>query len=220
MPYLDFVSNVHQATKRDYIGRVISADKAECARVAKQYGVDYWDGDRKYGYGGYHYDGRWRSVAQKLAEYYQLKPGQKVLDVGCGMAHLLYELSCVVPGLQVYGIDISDYALLHAKEEIRDRLQYGRAQDIPFSDDEFDLVISLATLHNLKIFDLKKAIQEIERVSKKNSYIVVESYRNDTEEVNLLYWQLTCASYYSVDEWEWLYHEWEYTGDYEFIFFE
>ena len=117
MPYLDFVSNVHQATKRDYIGRVISADKAECARVAKQYGVDYWDGDRKYGYGGYHYDGRWRSVAQKLAEYYQLKPGQKVLDVGCGMAHLLYELSCVVPGLQVYGIDI---CLLYTSPSPRD----------------------------------------------------------------------------------------------------
>lgn len=220
MPYLDFISNVHKTTKRDYIGRVVSADKAECARVAKQYGFDYWDGDRKYGYGGYQYDGRWKSVAQKLAEHYQLKAGQKVLDVGCGMAHLLYELSRVVPGLQVYGIDISEYALSHAKEEIRDRLQYGQAQDIPFENDEFDLVISLTTLHNLKVFDLKKAIQEIERVSKMDSYIVVESFRNDKEEVNLLYWQLTCASYYSIDEWEWLYQEWGYTGDYEFIFFE
>lgn len=220
MPYLDFITNVHQATKRDYIGRVVSADKAECAKVAKQYGFDYWDGDRKYGYGGYHYDGRWRSVAQKLAEHYQLKAGQKVLDVGCGMAHLLYELLKVVPGLQVYGIDISEYALSHAKEEVRDRLQYGQAQDIPFDDDEFDLVISLTTLHNLKVFDLKKAIHEIERVSKGKSYIVVESFRNDQEEVNLLYWQLTCASYYSVEEWEWLYREWGYKGDYEFIFFE
>lgn len=220
MSYLDFISNVHKTTKRDYIGRAVSADKAECARVAKQYGFDYWDGDRKYGYGGYHYDGRWRSVAQKLAEHYQLKAGQRVLDVGCGMAHLLYELSRAVPGLQVYGIDISEYALSHAKEEIRDRLQYGQAQDIPFENDEFDLVISLTTLHNLKVFDLKKAIQEIERVSKKDSYIVVESFRNDQEEVNMLYWQLTCASYYSVEEWEWLYQEWGYTGDYEFIFFE
>lgn len=220
MPYLDFITKVHQATKRDYIGRVVSADKAECAKVAKQYGFDYWDGDRKYGYGGYHYDGRWRSVAQKLAEHYQLKAGQKVLDVGCGMAHLLYELLRVVPGLQVYGIDISEYALSHAKEEIQDRVQYGQAQDIPFDDDEFDLVISLTTLHNLKVFDLKKAIQEIERVSKGKSYIVVESFRNDQEEVNLLYWQLTCASYYSVEEWEWLYREWGYKGDYEFIFFE
>lgn len=220
MPYIDFVSELHKATKRDYIGRVVSADKAECAKVAKEYGYDYWDGDRKYGYGGYRYDGRWRSVAKKLADHYKLKPGQKVLDVGCGMAHLLYELTQVVPELIVNGVDISRYALEHAKEEIRDRLQYGQAQNLPFADHEFDLVISLTTLHNLKVYDLKKAVQEIERVSKGNSYIMVESFRDDREEVNMLYWQLTCASYYSVEEWEWLYREWGYTGDYSFIFFE
>lgn len=220
MGYIDFVSELHKATTRDYIGRVISADKAECAKIAKEYGYDYWDGDRKYGYGGYHYDGRWRVVAKKLVDHYRLKEGQKVLDVGCGMGHLLFELTEEVPGLIINGIDISQYALKHAKEEIRDRLQYGQAQNIPFEDNEFDLVISLATLHNLKVFDLKKAVQEIERVSKGNSYIMVESFRNDIEEVNMLYWQLTCASYYSVDEWEWLYREWGYTGDYSFIFFE
>ena len=138
MAYIDFVSELHKSTKRDYIGRVTSDDKAECAKVAKEYGYDYWDGDRKYGYGGYRYDGRWRSVAQKLADHYNLKAGQKVLDVGCGMAHLLYELTQVVPGLDIYGIDISQYALEHAKEEIRDRLQYGQAQDIPFGNKEFD----------------------------------------------------------------------------------
>lgn len=176
MAYIDFVSELHKSTPRDYIGRVITDDKAECAKIAKQYGFDYWDGDRKYGYGGYHYDGRWRGVAQKMAEYYQLKPGQKVLDVGCGKAFLLYELTQIVPGLQVFGIDISQYALEHAKEEIRDRLQYGQAQDIPFQDNEFDLVISLTTLHNLRIYDLKKAVQEIKRVSKGSSYIMVESF--------------------------------------------
>lgn len=220
MAYVDFISSLHKSTKRDYIGRVVSADKAECARIAKEYGYDYWDGDRKYGYGGYRYDGRWRSVAEKIAEHYNLKAGQKVLDVGCGMAHLLYELTQTVPGLEVKGIDVSSYALEHAKEEIRDCLQCGKAQELPFEDNEFDLVISLTTLHNLKVFDLKKAVQEIERVSKANSYIMVESFRNDEEEVNMLYWQLTCASYYSVEEWEWLYKEWGYTGDYSFIFFE
>ncbi|HBV84960.1 MAG TPA: SAM-dependent methyltransferase [Lachnospiraceae bacterium] len=220
MAYIDFVSEIHKATKRDYVGRVTSDNKAECAVIAKKYGYDYWDGERKYGYGGYHYDGRWRNVARKMAEHYHLKAGQKVLDVGCGMAHLLYEFTQVVPGLEVFGIDISEYALAHAKQEVRNRLQYGKAQEIPFLDNEFDLVISLTTLHNLKVYDLKKAIQEIERVSKGNSHIMVESFRNDQEEVNMLYWQLTCASYYSVEEWEWLYKEWGYTGDYSFIFFE
>lgn len=220
MAYIDFVSELHKSTKRDYIGRVVSDNKAECAVVAKRYGYDYWDGDRKYGYGGYHYDGRWKSVAEKIVRYYNLKPGQSVLDVGCGKAYLLYEISKLVPNLIVKGIDISQYALQNAKEEIKDNLQYGEAQNIPFEDNTFDLVISLTTLHNLKVFDLKKAIQEIERVSKGQSYIMVESFRNEEEEANMLYWQLTCASYYSVEEWEWLYREWGYTGDYSFIFFE
>ena len=220
MAYIDFVSELHKQTRRDYIGRVIADDKAECAKTAKLYGYDYWDGDRKYGYGGYHYDGRWRGVAERIAKHYQLKPGQKVLDVGCGKAYLLYELTQVVPGLIVKGIDLSEYALSHAKDEIKQNLEYGRAQELPYQDHEFDLVISLTTLHNLKVYELKKAIQEIERVSKGNSYIMVESFRNDREEVNMLYWQLTCASYYSVEEWEWLYQEWGYTGDYSFIFFE
>lgn len=220
MAYIDFITELHKSTKRDYIGRVVETNKAECAKVAKKYGYDYWDGERCYGYGGYRYDGRWRCVAEKLAEHYHLKAGQKVLDVGCGKAYLLYELTQVVPGLIVRGIDISEYGLANAKDEIKDCLQYGEAQAIPFEDNEFDLVISITTLHNLKIFDLKKAVKEIERVSKGKSYIVVESFRNDEEEVNMLYWQLTCSSYFSVDEWEWLYREWGYTGDYSFIFFE
>ena len=220
MAYIDFINELHKNTKRDYVGRVFEADKAECARIAKQYGYDYWDGDRKYGYGGYRYDGRWRKVAEKMAEHYKIEPGQKILDVGCGKAHLLYEFTQVVPGVEVVGLDISDYAIANAKEEVKPYVVQGAAQNLPFEDSSFDLIISLNTLHNLKIYDLKKAIQDIERISKGNSYIVVESFRNDEEEVNMLYWQLTCASYYAVDEWEWLYKEWGYTGDYSFIFFE
>lgn len=219
MSCIDFVSKLHNSTPRDYIGRVTSDSKAECAKIAKEYGFDYWDGERKFGYGGYHYDGRWRDIAEKIAEHYNLQAGEAVLDVGCGKAYLLYELTQVVPGLRVKGIDISSYALQHAKEEIKDNLVQGDAQVLPFDNNSFDLVLSLTTLHNLKIFELKKAIQEIERVSRKNSYIMVESFRNDEEEVNMLYWQLTCASYYSVEEWEWIYNEWGYTGDYNFIFF-
>ena len=203
--YIDFISEVHTVTNRYYLGRVLSDDKSDCARVAKQYGYDYWDGERKYGYGGYRYDGRWKSVAQNIADQYELRSGQRVLDVGCGMAHLLYELTQIVPGIEVYGIDISQYALEHAKEEVRSRLRWGEAHNLSFEDDSFDLVLSITTLHNLEVFHLKRAIQEIQRVSKKNSYIVVESFRNDVEEVNLLYWQLTCASFYSVEECEWLF---------------
>ena len=220
MAYVDFITKLHQSSKRDYIARVVNDDKAECAAVAKKFGHEYWDGDRRYGYGGYKYNGRWRTVAEDMAQHYHLQPGQRVLDVGCGKAFLLYELTQAVPGLEVAGIDFSGYAIENAKEEVKPFLRQGLAQELPYPDHSFDLVYSITTLHNLPVFDLKKAVQHVNRVSKGNSHIVVESYRNEREKMNLLYWQLTCEAFFSVEEWEWLYREWGYRGDYSFIFFE
>ncbi|MBI4586608.1 MAG: class I SAM-dependent methyltransferase [Planctomycetes bacterium] len=220
MAYLDFISKIHLRTQRHYLERVIQHDKAVCAEVALQYGKDYWDGDRKYGYGGFRYDGRWRPVAEDLAAHYQLKPGDKILDVGCGKGFLLHDLTQVVPGIQVAGIDISRYAVENAKEEVRPCLQVGNAIDLPYESGSFDLVLSITTLHNLFNYDLRKALKEIERVGKAGKYIVVESYRNEREKANLLYWQLTCRSFYTPREWEWFFEESGYTGDYGFIFFE
>ncbi|MBI5184451.1 MAG: class I SAM-dependent methyltransferase, partial [Nitrospinae bacterium] len=180
----------------------------------------YWDGDRKYGYGGYKYDGRWAAVAEKMIAHYNLPANARILDVGCGKGFLLYELKKLLPKAEVKGIDISSYAVENAKEEIRERLQVGNAAELPFKEKEFDLVYSITTLHNLYNFDLKKAVREIQRVSKKNSFIMVESYRNEKEKANLLYWQLTCESFLTPQEWVWLFDEYGYTGDYEFIFFE
>lgn len=221
MAYIDFVSRLHKRTKRDYVARVVENPKAECAAKAKEFAFDYWDGDRKYGYGGYKYDGRWRTVAEAMAKHYRLKAGDNVLDVGCGKAFLLYELMQVVPGLQVTGVDISEYAISHAKDEVKNNLVVGKAQDLSqFPDNSFDLVISLTTLHNLYIYDLFAAVKEIQRVSKRDAYIMVESYRNEEEKANLLYWQLTCECFFAVAEWEWIYKQCGYTGDYSFIYFE
>lgn len=217
--YIDFLSSVHKSTKRDYLGRVTEFPKAEAARLARQWDVDYWDGDRKTGYGGYTYDGRWRKVAQAMADHYQLKPGMKVLDVGCGKAFLLYDLTQVVPGLQVTGIDVSRYGIEHAKEEVRPFLQVADAARLPFADRSFDLVISINTLHNLYCYDLFDALKEMERVAARK-YLCVESYRNEVEKVNLLYWQLTCEMFCTPEEWAWWFKLTGYTGDHSFIFFE
>jgi len=220
MAYIDFLSPLHKATKRDYIGRVNEFPKAEAARIAKQYGFDYWDGDRKFGYGGYKYDGRWKKVAEPLIKHYGLKPGDRILDVGCGKAFLLYDLMTALPGLKVQGVDISQYGIEHAKEEVKPFLQVGNAVNLPYADKSFDLVISINTLHNLYIYELEQAIREIERVGKKNKYIVVESYRNLEEKTNLLYWVLTGECYFTPEEWAWLFDKFGYTGDYSFIYFE
>jgi ubiquinone/menaquinone biosynthesis C-methylase UbiE len=220
MAYIDFVMKLHSSTKRDYVQRVVDHDKAECAAVAKQYGKDYWDGERQFGYGGYQYDGRWRPMAEDMARHYGLQPGDRILDVGCGKGYLLHEFTQVVPGVEVAGLDVSQYAIDNAKEEVKPFLRLGTANELPYDDRSFDFVVSMGALHNLKVFDLKDALRDIERVGKSKRYIMFESYRNEREKANLLYWQLTCESFYSPQEWEWLFQEFGYSGDYGCIFFE
>lgn len=220
MAYLDFISTLHRSTRRDYLGRVNEWPKADATRRACEFGEEYWDGDRKFGYGGYHYDGRWLPVAEELAAHYGLRAGQRVLDVGCGKAFLLYELTRAVPGLEVSGLDISAYAIEHAKAEVRSCLQVGHAARLPFEDDSFDLVLSLTTLHNLILPDCVAAFAELERVGRGGKYVVVESYRNAEEKVNLLYWQLTCECFFRPEEWDWVFAQAGYTGDHSFIYFE
>jgi protein-L-isoaspartate(D-aspartate) O-methyltransferase len=220
MPELNFLATYQNATKRDYVARVTAFDKAACATAARQWGADYWDGARQYGYGGYHYDGRWRPIADAIARHYKLQAGDRVLDVGCGKAFLLYELTQAVPGLEVEGIDLSAYAIARAKPEVQSHLQIGNATSLPFADHSVDLVLSLNTLHNLEIFDLATAVKEINRVGKKNKWICVESFRDEKQKVNLLYWQLTCLSFFTPTAWAYLLKEWGYDGDYGFIFFD
>lgn len=220
MACIDFISKLHRKTPRDYLERVVRGDKAACAEVAKRFGAEYWDGDRRFGYGGYRYDGRWAPVARDLVAHYGLTGDSAVLDVGCGKGFLLYELKTLLPALTVRGLDLSPYALAHAKEEVRPFLDAGDAQRLPYADRSFDLVLSITTLHNLPVYSLAAALREIERVKRASSYVVVESYRNETEKANLLHWQLTCECFFTPAAWEWLFREFGYTGDHSFIYFE
>ena len=216
---LNIITPLHKKTSRDYIGRMMD-EKAACMEVARRYGRDFWDGDRKYGYGGYKYDGRWQPVAKALIDRYDLADNAKILDVGCGKGFLLYEFKKLLPHSTVAGFDISSYAVDNAKSEVKDSLFVHKAQEpFPFSDNQFDLVLSITTLHNLYTDELKSALQEIERVGR-NKYIVVESYRSEMELFNLQCWALTCESFFRPGEWVWLFEQLRYTGDYEFIYFE
>lgn len=223
MAVVDFMQALHKSTQRDYLARVTDVEypKALCAELAKKYDYDYWDGDRRICYGGYRYlEGRWEKVARALATHYDLSPSAKILDIGCGKGFLLFDMLKVLPDAEVHGIDISSYAIANSKPEIRDRLVHGTATALPWPDDYFDLVISITTLHNLYAHELSQALSEMERVGKKNKYLCVESYRNETEKTNLLYWQVTCEAFNTPQEWEWWFRQTGYNGDYSFIFFE
>jgi ubiquinone/menaquinone biosynthesis C-methylase UbiE len=216
----NFVTSIHQKTQRNYLERM-NNNKVECMNIAKKYGKDYWDGDRKYGYGGYKYiEDRWRPVAQSIIETYQLKSGMKILDVGCGKGFLLYEIFKINPKIQIEGFDISQYAIDNSKIEIKNFLKVKDARNFfPYKSNEFDLVISLGTLHNFKISELNQTIPEIQRVGNQG-YIMLESFRNNLELFNLQCWALTCETFLDEGSWINLYKSLGYKGDYEFIYFE
>jgi ubiquinone/menaquinone biosynthesis C-methylase UbiE len=219
MKEIKLITNLHLSTKRNYLDRMINK-KVECMTEARKYELNYWDGPRKYGYGGYKFiPGRWTGVAKKLIKKYKLNNNSKVLDIGCGKAFLLYEIKKILPNIKVTGFDISKYGLKNAPKEIKKDLFIHKAQKkYPFKKKEFNLAISLGCLHNLEINELKFALSEINRVAKKK-FIMVESYRSNLELFNLQCWALTCNSFFSKKEWIWIFKEFSYNGDYEFIYF-
>ena len=217
------MSVLHKSTQRDYLARVNDPDypKALASQLAKKFDFDYWDGDRRICYGGYRYiEGRWEKVARAIAQYYNLPPKPKILDIGCGKGFLLYDFLKVIPGAEVFGVDISNYAVSNSKPEIRNCLSVGCASDLSWPDNTFDLVISINTFHNLYACQLDSALREMERVGKQHKYLCVESYRNEQEKANLLYWQVTCEAFNTPEEWRWWFRHTHYSGDYSFIFFE
>jgi SAM-dependent methyltransferase len=218
--YLDFITPLHKKTARDYLARVNGYPKAEAAKKARLFEYEYWDGDRNICYGGYYYDGRHFPVAEAMVRHYGLTKDSVVLDIGCGKGFLLYEFTRIVPGITIIGLDVSQYALEHGKGEIRGSFIRGTAASLPCKDMSIDLVVSVNTLHNLYCYQMAEALREIQRVTKDHAYIVVESYRNEEEKVNLLFWQVTCECFYTPREWEWWFNQTGYLGDYSFIYFE
>jgi protein-L-isoaspartate(D-aspartate) O-methyltransferase len=222
MKYIDFLSPLHKSTQRDYLARVNDPEfpKHKAAELAKKWDFDYWDGDRRINYGGYKYmPGRWTPVAKLLIEHYKLNNNSIVLDVGCGKAFLLYEIQQLLPEITIRGFDISEYAKINSKPEMKDVIDIGCCSILPYGDKEFDLAFSLNTFHNLSNTKLEQSILEFSRVSK-NQYLCVESYRNEIEKANLLYWQVTCEQFNNIEDWQWWFNKTNYQGDYSFIYFE
>ena len=168
-------------TKRN-LDEAIVERTDEVREVARRFDQNFFDGERKFGYGGYNYDPRfWTQVVKDFRDYYNLKDGSKILDIGCGKGFMVYDFLKLNPNLEILGIDISNYAIKNCKEEVRQNLKIASCDDLPFEDNTFDLVISINTIHNLDKDGCGKSLREINRVSKKNKFIIVDAYRNDEE---------------------------------------
>lgn len=199
-------------SKRNIKARM--AHKDENRRIALQFGREYFDGTREQGYGGYRYDGRWIPIAEDMVRHFALKAGDRVLDVGCGKGFLVKDLMKVCPGLEVFGLDISDYAVRNCEPEVVGRLQVGNAVSMPFPDASFDAVIAINTVHNLDRAGCIQALREIQRVARGKAYIQVDAYRSPQERKVFEDWMLTAQTYGMPADWEQILTDAGYTGDY------
>jgi SAM-dependent methyltransferase len=189
------------------------ARTAEHIRIAGEYGQMYFDGPREYGYGGYRYDGRWIPVARDIIAHFELKPGDRILDVGCAKGFLVKDLMQVCPGLEAFGLDISHYALTRCESEIVGRLVLGTATELPFADGSFQAVISINTIHNFDRPDCIRALREIERLAPGKGFVQPDSYRTADEKAVFLDWVLTAKYHDNPDGWRATFAEAGYTGD-------
>ena len=210
---IDLLAN-YPRTKRNVKERAETKTEADRA-LARQFGQDFFDGDRRHGYGGFQYNSRfWQSVVPAFQQYFNLKAGNKILDIGCAKGFMLYDFVQAIPGIQIEGIDISSYAIENAIESVRPYVKIADARMLPYKDKFFDLIISINTIHNLEKVELKKALKEIERVAKGRSFITVDAYRNDEEKEAMYAWNLTAKTIMHVNEWKAFFEEVGYTGDY------
>jgi SAM-dependent methyltransferase len=183
--------------------------------AARKFDVEYFDGDRLSGYGGYNYHPRfWTDTVRRFRDHYGLAPDARVLDVGCAKGFMMYDFKLLMPDLQIQGIDISDYAYKHAKPEMQPFMQVANAAELPFEDNSFDLVICINTIHNLPLARCKQAFREIQRVTRRDAFVVNDAWRNDRERQGMLKWNLTALTYMHVDDWKRLFDEVGYQGDY------
>ncbi len=203
-----------------------NVQKREAARderaieISRQYGREYFDGPRDYGYGGYRYDGRWLPVAEDIVKHFDLKPGDRVLDVGAAKGFLVKDLMLACPGLEVFGLDISEYALLNCEPEAVGRLHLGSCERLPFPDRSFKAVTCINTVHNLEREACIQAVREIERLAPGHGYIQVDSYRDERERELFLSWVLTAKTHYDPAGWCELFREAGYTGAYSWTIIE
>jgi len=210
---VDLLANYPRA-KRNLDAR--SQEKtAEDRYVARQFGREFFDGDRRVGYGGFTYDPRfWQPVVPTFQKRYGLTGESSLLDVGCAKGFMLKDFAEAIPGMTVAGIDVSDYAIANAVEGMEHFVQVADARDLPFEDDSFDLVVSVNTIHNLERVEVVDSLREIQRVSRRGSFVVVDAYRDATEKDRIDAWNLTALTVLSTDDWVDLFREAGYTGDY------
>jgi len=210
---IDLLAN-YPKTKRNVKERGASKTEEDRA-IARKFGKEFFDGDRRHGYGGFSYHPRfWQPVIPTFQEHFRLTAESSVLDVGCGKGFMLHDMAELIPGITVKGVDISEYAIENAIEDMKPHVRVANAKNLPFEDNSFDVVISINTVHNLDRHECAVALREIERVSRGKSFVTVDAYRSEEERELMFAWNLTAKTIMHEDEWVAFFDQVGYTGDY------
>lgn len=210
---IDLLRNYPQSKRN--LDQRSSRKSPKVQAIARKFAEEYFDGSRDHGYGGYSYDPKfWSPVIPDLVRHFGIKPGDRILDVGCGKGFMLFDLLRLCPGVSVQGIDISEYAVSNSLPQVKPYLQIGDAKNLPFEESEFDVVFSVNTVHNLKRQECGEALREIERVAARGAFVTVDAYRTEEEMARMHQWNLTALTIMSVEEWEQFFSDVGYTGDY------
>ena len=217
MAKIDLMSK-YPKTNRSEISKQRIKVTQEHRIAAQKFDWLYFDGPREFGYGGYNYNPRFfKGVVEDFINHYSLKEGDSVLDVGCGKGFMLYDFLQAIPTLEVRGLDVSEYCYDNALPEIKPYFDIGSCDQLPYQDGAFDIVISIATIHNLDIEGVKRSIIEINRVARRGAFIKVNGFRNSKEQRQLEEWNLVAKTILSERDWENLFIETGYTYDYDFF---
>jgi ubiquinone/menaquinone biosynthesis C-methylase UbiE len=188
---------------------------AEDKRISKQFGRDYFDGERRYGYGGFSYHPRfWTQTVRHMRDAYRLPEDAAILDIGCAKGFMLYDFMLLMPQARLAGIDVSSYAIENALEPVKPFVQTGDAKALPYADKSFDLVLAINTIHNLPYEECKQSLREIQRVSRKHAFVMVDAFRSEQQRQAMLHWVLTAETMLSTEDWLKLFYAAGYTGDY------
>ena len=210
---LDLLTNYPKANRnlKERLENKTESDR----EIARRFGRQFFDGDRRYGYGGFNYSPKfWQPVIPTFVDHWKIEAGFKLLDVGCAKGFMLYDFLQIVEGIEVAGIDISEYAIEHSISPIADFVQVADAKNLPFGDNSFDGVVSINTIHNLEVEECFQAVREIERVSRGKSFITVDAYSNSQEKERMMAWNLTAKTILSIENWKTLFNDAGYSGDY------
>ena len=210
---IDLLEN-YPKPNRD-LSKRLNEKTEEDRKIARKFGKEFFDGKRSQGYGGYNYNSKfWSPVVPTFKKYWSLNSSHNLLDVGCGKGFMIYDIQRLIPGMSVKGIDISEYAIQNCVEDMKSNVSVANANNLPFKDNSFDVVISINTVHNLELNECAIALQEIQRVSKGHSFITVDAFRNIEEKERMMAWNLTAKTILSVDDWINFFKEIGYSGDY------